>query len=183
MLRLDSDKRAAIARAKAEIAEIMDPLKAAQRKERRQRERDMRKRVGKRAPGQRQPRERDNAYLAWCRRQCCVVGAITGWPCSGRIDPAHIRYSDARAGKTNPGAGNKPDDKWCLPVCRTHHDAQHNHGNEQKWWCAEVGADALDLARAVYGAFQAGAEITAALRRFAPSAPPPSIQEQEADRG
>jgi len=118
---------------------------------------------------QRQPRERDNAYLAWLRRQSCVVGAIAGWPCSGRIDPAHIRYSDARAGKLNPGAGRKPDDKWCLPVCRTHHDAQHAYGDERKWWCSEVGVDAIDLARAVHGAFQADQPIESALRPFTPS--------------
>lgn len=166
MRNLTFEQRQRLDAARAEIREIMDPDKAEGRSKRKAYMREMRKRVGKRDAGQRQPRERDNAYLAWCRRQCCVVGAITGWTCDGRLDPAHIRYSDARAGKTNPGAGAKPDDKWCLPVCRTHHAAQHAYGDERKWWSSAVGVDALDLAKAVYAAFQADQPISVALRPF-----------------
>lgn len=169
MQRMDNDRRRQLAALKAQVRELERPEKEARKIQRAKARAKRETAIDRSRKEQRQPRERDNAYLAWLRRQCCVVGAIAGWPCSGRIDPAHIRYSDARAGKLNPGAGRKPDDKWCLPVCRTHHDAQHAYGDERKWWCSEVGVDAIDLARAVHGAFQTDQPIGSALRPFTPS--------------
>lgn len=83
-------------------------------------------------------RVRDPGFLAFLRRQPCCVGPLIGDACDGRTDPAHIRFSDYRAGRLNPGVGRKSDDKWCLPVCRKHHEQQHHFGNEAKWW-SDVG--------------------------------------------
>lgn len=168
MLRMSEEKRRALNSLRAQVKELERPEREAAKIARARSRRKREAAIDRTRTEQRKPRERDNGYLAFLRRQCCVVGLITGWHCSGRIDPAHIRYSDVKAGKVNPGGGMKPDDKWCLPVCRTHHDAQHAYGDERKWWGAEVGADPLDLSAALYAAYQAGEDGAAVLRRFSP---------------
>lgn len=152
----DIDRRAKELRAK----------KDAEKKAKAAAERKAREKALVRTPGQRQPRERDPGYLAFLRRLPCAVGLIKGDCCGGRTDPAHIRFTDRKAGRVNPGLSAKPDDRWCVCVCRFHHEAQHAYGNEAKWWAVEVGVDPSDLARALYAAFQAGEDGTAVLRRF-----------------
>lgn len=90
MMRLDSDRRRKLAALKAQVRELEKPEKEAAKIRRAKARVKREKALDRSRKEQRQPRERDNAYLAWLRRQCCVVGAIAGWPCSGRIDPAHI---------------------------------------------------------------------------------------------
>lgn len=102
-------------------------------------------------------RVRDNLYLAYLRRQPCCAGPLMEDPCDGRTDPAHIRFSDHKVGRQNPGVGRKSDDRWCLPLCRKHHEAQHAYGNERKWWEVVVRADPSELAARHYAAFQSGA--------------------------
>ena len=147
-------------------AKALRAKKNAEAKERAAKDRKGRNKALSRAPGQRQPRERDPGYLAFLRRLPCVVGPIKGDCCGGRTDPAHIRFADPKAGRRNPGLSAKPDDKWCLPVCRFHHEAQHAYGNEAEWWAVEVGADPTDLARAFYAAYLAGEDGHDVLRRF-----------------
>ena len=36
-------------------------------------------------------------------------------------------------GKEMTGGGQRPSDRWCLPLCRMHHDQQHGM-NEIKFW-------------------------------------------------
>lgn len=108
---------------------------------------------------QRQPRVEEPAYLAWLRLQPCCVGPLMQDACQGRTDPAHIRFSDYSAGRINPGKAAKSDDKWCLPVCRKHHDAQHAYGNERRWWSAEVGADPTKLAIEHHERFSAETQL------------------------
>lgn len=157
MLRLDKDRREALARAKAEIAEIMDPLKAAERKQRRQRDREMRKRVGKRAPGQRQPRERDPGYLAFLRRQPCRIGLVAPGTCAGPIQACHVRYSDAARGKRNAGVQAKPSDRYATSCCAAHHAEQHARGNERAWW-ASYGLNGLDVAAQQFAEYEGAAD-------------------------
>jgi hypothetical protein len=95
------------------------------------------------------------------------VGLIQECPCIScgedhpgrRREAAHIRYSDAEAGKVNPGMGRKPDDRWTLPLCkRCHQDgpkAQHK-GNERAFW-ERLGIDALDVARWLFARSREGA--------------------------
>lgn len=66
---------------------------------------------------QRRPRVEDPKYLERIRLlPCCVCGA------SGPSDAAHIRMSDAEWGghwnKRSTGMGEKPSDRWALPLCR-----------------------------------------------------------------
>ena len=65
---------------------------------------------------------------------------------------AHVRYSDARAAKDNPGIGAKPEDRWCVPLCSACHrglKGQHNRG-EAAWW-VEKGIDPIFIALALWG--------------------------------
>lgn len=165
---LDHERRARIAAAKAKVRELMKPDRESARIAR-AKARVKREKALTQAPDQRQPRVQDKAYLAALRRRRCYVGAITGQPCAGRTDPAHIRFTDLKAGRVNPGLQNKSDDRWCLPVCRKHHDEQHAYGNEAKWWAVEVGVDPNDLAREVYADFETGGDGEAVLRRFIPT--------------
>lgn len=92
------------------------------------------------------PRIRDAGYLAWLRLQpCCVCGA-------DKSDAAHIRSTtmemDERYGKRPCGAGEKPDDKWAVPMCRSCHGTQHAM-NEMAFWRLH-GMDPFALARRYY---------------------------------
>lgn len=82
---------------------------------------------------QRDPRRQAPAHLSFVRGLSCV---ITG----GRpVDAAHIRYSEARYSKINPGVGQKPSDFWVVPVRSDLHvgdkNAQHS-GNEREFWAS-----------------------------------------------
>ncbi len=80
---------------------------------------------------QRRPRARDKDYKGWIAQLSCAI-------CGRKpVEVAHVRYSDARYLKENPGMQQKPDDFWTLPLCPEHHrlgtNAQHNRV-EQHWW-------------------------------------------------
>lgn len=93
---------------------------------------------------QRSPRIRDEAWLAEVRKMPCLV---CGRP--GPNDPAHIRAASPPYGKRYTGKGEKPDDKWVLPLCRAHHDAQHRE-SELGWWAGMGIADPFAVAVALY---------------------------------
>lgn len=95
---------------------------------------------------QRQPREEDPAYLAYVRTLPC---RICGRP--GPSDPAHLRTGARQYDKPHTGMGEKPSDRWVLPLCRTHHDDQHRH-NELEWWTRQGYLDPFALAIALYAA-------------------------------
>lgn len=88
------------------------------------------------------PREHDGAHLAWIRTLPCV---ITG---ERPVDPAHIRYADPAYGKREVGAGEKPHDKYTVPLCRRKHDEQHNM-DERLFW-ARHGLDPIKIALALH---------------------------------
>ena len=94
---------------------------------------------------QRQPRIEDPAYLAYVRQLPCTICQRPG-----RSDPAHIRSAARQYGKRQTGLGEKPDDKWVLPLCRQHHDEQHRRGDELAWWASYGIADPFALAIALY---------------------------------
>lgn len=98
---------------------------------------------------QRQPRVENPAFLAFVRCQpCCACGKF---PPS---QAAHVRYSDAFSGNINPGAGAKPDDAKCVPLCQMCHvgpGGQHTMGEQQFW--AKVGVDPFKLASDLYSRF------------------------------
>lgn len=99
-------------------------------------------------------------YLSFIRiLPCCICGENTS------VEACHIRYGDRRAAKRPTGMGEKPDDRWAVPLCGHHHREQHSFG-EQKWWRA-VGKDPIFIALALQanaGNVEAGEQIIEALR-------------------
>lgn len=100
---------------------------------------------------QKQPRQKDRKYLLWIKNLPCIICALRGRlnsPC----DAAHLRYGDPDQGKRPTGMQEKPDDKWCLPLCDQHHrngqEAQHNHA-EREWW-ANMNIDPVRLCGLLY---------------------------------
>jgi hypothetical protein len=92
---------------------------------------------------QRQPREEDAAYLAYVRTLPCLICRRPG------SDPAHLRSAAPQYGKRRTGMGEKPDDRWVLPLCRNDHTDQHRH-NELGWWASKGIPDPFALAQALY---------------------------------
>lgn len=92
---------------------------------------------------QRRPRRHDNRHLKFVsERPCIVCGRM---PC----DPAHIKMPDARISKpVSSNLGMKADDRFTLPLCRMHHDQQHNMPEREFWQLYHT--DAILLALALY---------------------------------
>lgn len=148
---LDADKREALRLAKARIAEIMAPKRKADRDARKaQRKASAAGRTYAPMKDQRQPRVRDNAYLAFVRRQPCLVCGKTP------SDPAHIRFAPHGSGWRYVGKGEKPDDKRAAPLCREHHDLQHSM-KEATFWSEVLGRDPVQTCADLYEAFVSGA--------------------------
>lgn len=106
------------------------------------------------------PRDKAATHLAWVATLPSLV------PGTGRVDPAHVRYSDPRYAKPAVGMGEKPDDKWVVPLARSEHDRQHSM-NEQAYW-QSVGIDPLHVALMLWahsGDDEAGAEVIERFRK------------------
>jgi hypothetical protein len=105
-------------------------------------------------------RVREPLYLAFIRRQPCVATGKGLGECSGGIQACHVRYSDARHGRRNPGMGVKPSDRLTYPACAAHHltgkHAQHNIG-EAKFWQA-VGWEPAILMRLLSDCYDTGCD-------------------------
>ena len=95
---------------------------------------------------QRQPRMSDLKYLAWLRTQRCACGCLRGPPC----DAAHLRAGSAKHHKRHVGLGEKPDDRWALPLTHACHMAQHEYGSEVGWWFDVKLIDPFTLAIKTY---------------------------------
>jgi len=100
--------------------------------------------------GPKQPRLQDPDYLRWLRRQKCACGCHLAPPC----DAAHLRASSPEYNKPGPGIGQKPDDRWALPLKHQHHMDQHRFGNEVAWWKAHGVADPFALCLEYYRRYQ-----------------------------
>ena len=57
--------------------------------------------------------------------------------------------TDGRIAKFNSGISQKPDDRFCLPLCGKHHREQHQIGDEKKFW-KSYRTDPILLALAIY---------------------------------
>lgn len=106
---------------------------------------------------QRSPRQHNEKHLAFIRTLPCLL-------CNNNIETeaCHVRMADRSIAKPN-GFGAKPDDRFTVPLCGTHHREQHQHG-ENAWWTGK-GTDPIKAALALYsvsGDFEAGCRIVAA---------------------
>lgn len=90
-----------------------------------------------------QPRQHSDRHLEFVRGLSCLV-------CQDNTstEAAHIRGVSRRAGKRQVGKGEKPDDKWAVPLCSRHHHEQHEIGESAFW----VGQDPFFVALALWGA-------------------------------
>ena len=82
---------------------------------------------------QRSPRIEEPDYLDWIRKLPCLVCLRPSDPYLGRTHPAHIRYNDARFGAFT-GGGERPDDRFSLPLCVKHHVEQTDVGEGPQYW-------------------------------------------------
>lgn len=92
---------------------------------------------------QRQPRIKEENHLRFIASCPCLI-------CGGTdVQAAHIRFADLTIDKPYTGKGEKPDDKYTVPLCVYHHAAQHKWGNEREWW-ANTELDPIKVALALY---------------------------------
>jgi hypothetical protein len=94
---------------------------------------------------QRQPRERNEAHLRFVRSLPCAVPSCRRAP---RSQAAHIRAGSLAHGKRHTGKGEKPSDRWTLPLCAACHAKQHS-GNELAFW-RSYRIEPFELATALF---------------------------------
>jgi hypothetical protein len=82
-------------------------------------------------------RLRDKGHLRFVGSQPCLV--------CGRqpADAHHLRFAQPRA------LGLKVSDEFTVPLCRGHHRAVHQTGNEAAWW-EDLNINALEIARGLW---------------------------------
>ncbi|QOZ44051.1 hypothetical protein XH89_11570 [Bradyrhizobium sp. CCBAU 53340] len=67
-------------------------------------------------------RRRSKSHLAFVRAQGCLVCQRSP------VDAHHLKFAQAST------LGRKVSDEFTVPLCRSHHQALHRHGNERAWW-------------------------------------------------
>jgi len=93
------------------------------------------------APFAKSVRKRSKAHLAFVASQRCVICKAS--PC----DAHHLKIAQPRS------LGRKVSDEFTVPLCRTHHQELHRHGNEANWW-ANVQVAPLPIAKELWEASQ-----------------------------
>lgn len=94
---------------------------------------------------------RNTKHLLFIRSLPCLI-------CGNDVstEAAHIRYGQPPI-KPYTGKGQKPHDKWTVPLCSYCHRAQHRV-NEAYWWRSH-GIDPIKVALELYsvtGDYQCG---------------------------
>ncbi|WP_166294284.1 ERF family protein [Bradyrhizobium sp. 2S1] len=85
------------------------------------------------------PRKRSKAHLLFIRGQPCLVCK------QSPTDAHHLKFAQPRT------LGRKVSDEFTVPLCRTHHQDLHRHGNEKAWW-ADMQIAPLPLAKELWQA-------------------------------
>ncbi len=106
----------------------------------------------------RRPRKHDEAHLRFIRQLPCAICLD-----NTSTEAAHIRYTELKVGRINPGMQQKPHDWFTVPLCGEHHREQHSQ-NERAWWRGyEIDPNTLALALyAISGDHEAGERIVRA---------------------
>lgn len=104
---------------------------------------------GKKLDMGRSPRKHDGGHLAFIRTLPCLS---CGKEPAG--EAAHVRMTSAAHGKPNAGVGNKPDDKWTVPLCHWCHvegpQGQHRVGEKPFW--SRLGMNPLPICEELHEA-------------------------------
>lgn len=88
-------------------------------------------------------RIKDGAHLDFIRGlQCCVCGNNI------ETEAAHLRAGNLDYGKLPTGMGEKPSDRWTLPLCSQHHREQHSMSEVAFW--SRNGINPWVLAMSLY---------------------------------
>lgn len=97
-------------------------------------------------------RVKNEAHLAFIRSLPCVIcGDNTS------TEAAHIRYADPRVAKRPTGIGERPDDKFTVPLCGKHHRKQHGMSERDFWRGHRIDPILVALALwSVTGSVEAG---------------------------
>jgi hypothetical protein len=108
---------------------------------------------------QRRPRVQSKRFLDFIRSLPCLITLS-----NVGVEAAHIRYGDLKYDKRPTGKGERPSDRWAVPlhyaVHRTGPDAQHGTC-EREWW-ERRGIDPCEVATALWecsGVREAGEQI------------------------
>jgi hypothetical protein len=80
------------------------------------------------------PREHNPTHLEAIRQCPCVACGED----MGRSEAAHVRQASAAHGKRATGMGEKPDDKFVIPLCKDCHRDQHRVGELTFWHRIEL---------------------------------------------
>lgn len=172
MIRRDPVTRSKLAELKAQIRKIEQPHLKAQRQAMKEARAQRVRAIGTPAQGQRQPRVKEPLYLAWIRRQPCIVCVARGGTINRPSQAAHIRAGYPVDGWRPTGMQQKPDDRRTAPLCADHHldapDAQHRAG-ERGWWEA-LGIYPPALCAALSAAYDANQDAAPVLASFARTA-------------
>jgi hypothetical protein len=67
-------------------------------------------------------RKRSKEHLVFVRSQACLVCK------KSPADAHHLKFAQPRT------LGRKVSDEFTVPLCRFHHQALHQHGDERAWW-------------------------------------------------
>jgi hypothetical protein len=82
-------------------------------------------------------RQRSKRHLRFVASQPCLI--CKAWPC----DAHHLKFAQARS------LSMKVSDEFTVPLCRSHHQELHRHGNEAAWW-ANVQVAPLEVAKRLW---------------------------------
>ena len=85
------------------------------------------------------PRRRSKDHLAFIRSQRCLVCQKTP------ADAHHLKFAQPRS------LGRKVSDEFTVPLCRSHHQSLHRHGDERAWW-ANLQIAPLPIAKDLWDA-------------------------------
>lgn len=90
---------------------------------------------------QKRPRQRDEAYLDFIRQLSCIICGDTT-----STEAAHLRAACASAGHRPVGKGERPDDRWAMPLCSACHREQHAFNETVFWETYNIDPHYLSLA-------------------------------------
>jgi hypothetical protein len=106
-------------------------------------------------------RQLDQAHKAAISRLPCAATLRRVGVLIYGVHVAHVRFSNASAGATNPGLQRKPDDRWTIPLSPDEHRLQHRQGENAYW--AELALDPHQLAIELYAQSPNQADMLSAL--------------------
>jgi hypothetical protein len=89
-------------------------------------------------------RLRDKEHRQFVAAQACLVCGRSS------ADPHHLRFAQPRA------LGRKVSDEFTVPLCRVHHDALHQRGDEAAWW-KSVNIEPVPIALVLWRSTRSGA--------------------------